>query len=97
MIVTFWWGATENENRIHWKKWSVLCQPKFQGGMGFQDFICFNQSLLAKQVWRILNEPNSLAAQIYKKIFFLRVIFYKQHEEINLLMHGEVCFGEDIY
>ncbi|XP_075521130.1 uncharacterized protein LOC142554340 [Primulina tabacum] len=38
--------------------------------MGFRDFVCFNQSLLAKQSWRLLTNPNSLAFQIYKQKYF---------------------------
>lgn len=70
MIMQFWWGtATGDEKRIHWRKWILLCQP-VQGGICFRDFICFNQALIAKQVWRLLNDPNSLVAQIYKQKYF---------------------------
>lgn len=32
--------------------------------MGFWDFNCFNKALLAKQSWRLWNQPDSLVAQI---------------------------------
>lgn len=37
MIAKFWWGATGDENRIHWRKWSQLCRPKDQGGSSSGD------------------------------------------------------------
>jgi hypothetical protein len=39
---------------------------KKQGGMGFRDLREFNKALLVKQVWRLLKNPNSLVAIIYK-------------------------------
>jgi len=38
--------------------------------MGFRDFQSFNLALLAKQVWRLLSEPDSLCARM------LRVKYY---------------------
>ncbi|KAL5541596.1 hypothetical protein UlMin_009306 [Ulmus minor] len=47
----FWWGSSPDHKRVHWKKWSDLCQPKAAGGMGFKDLSLFNQALLGKQPW----------------------------------------------
>lgn len=69
MIVKFWWGGSE-EDRYLLEKVEYLCRPKYQGGMGFRDLGAFNQSLLAKQVWRQLYNQNSLVARIFKSKYF---------------------------
>ena len=44
--------------------------PKTKGGLGFRDFVCFNKALLAKQCWRLLKTPDSLAARIIKAKYY---------------------------
>lgn len=43
---------------------------KERGGLGFRDFDNFNTTIMAKQIWRILNQPSSLMARIMKEKYF---------------------------
>lgn len=49
LMARFWWGAKGEEKKIHWLAWEKLCVPKDESGLGFQNLVCFNNSLLAKQ------------------------------------------------
>jgi hypothetical protein len=69
-ISQFWWGDDDDKKRIHWKAWWKLCIPKKNGGMGFRDLESFNLALLAKQVWRLLLEPDSLCAKVLRARYF---------------------------
>ena len=46
----FWWGQWGDCQKIHWKKWEVLCKPRKEGDMGFKDLCKFNKALLTEQV-----------------------------------------------
>jgi hypothetical protein len=38
--------------------------------MGFHDFHSFNLSMLAKQIWRMINEPESLCAKVLRAKYY---------------------------
>jgi hypothetical protein len=70
MTREFWWAEEGKKKHIHWSSWDKLIQKKSKGGMGFRDLALFNQALLAKQAWRLLDKPDSLCARLLKARYF---------------------------
>ena len=70
LIRKFWWGYDGSNKKVHWVKWERLCEDKGKGGMGFKDIEKFNDSLLAKQVWWMINNLESLCHRVFKARFF---------------------------
>ena len=77
MIRKFWWGQQGDQRKIHQKNWKTMCKPKALGGMGFKDLEKFNESMLAKQVWRLLVDQSSLFYWVFSaKYFPSGLVFY---------------------
>ncbi|PWA41769.1 hypothetical protein CTI12_AA548270 [Artemisia annua] len=53
-----------------------MCVSKFRGGLGFRHLGLFNRALLAKQVWRLITSPTTLAARTLKARYFPRSSFF---------------------
>lgn len=47
-----------------------MCLPKEIGGLNFRDLEVFNKALVAKQVWRCLQNPNLLASCVMQSKYF---------------------------
>jgi hypothetical protein len=70
MIRRYWWGAENGRRKTHWISWDIMLRPKDYGGVGFRGMRIFNQALLARQAWRVLQYPDTLYAQILKAKYY---------------------------
>ncbi|KAF5466911.1 hypothetical protein F2P56_016793 [Juglans regia] len=70
MLSRFWWKSQKNSSGIIWRCWERMSQSKEDGGLGFRNLASFNIALLAKQAWRILQNPFSMVATIFKGKYF---------------------------
>ena len=62
---------------MHWEKWEKMSHAKIRGGLGFRDFSSFNQALVAKQGWRLIQNPDSLVAKVLKAKYYKQTDFLK--------------------
>ena len=82
MIRKFWWGYSGGSRKTHWVKWDRLYEAKEVGGMGFKEIEKFNDALLAKQVWRLINNPTLLCYWVFKVRFFLNCSILEARESV---------------
>lgn len=88
ILCNFWWGFSDKCPKHHWRSWNRLCYSKTDGGIGFRDLEDFNKSLLAKQVWRMIENPNALWVKVLKAKYFPVVDILKARRGLVLLGVG---------
>jgi len=72
MMQDFLWSHMAKSSKIRWMSWEKMGKAKSMGGLRFRDLSIFIKALLAKQLWRFQQNPDSLVAQIYKAKYFPR-------------------------
>ncbi|KAF8113618.1 hypothetical protein N665_0047s0025 [Sinapis alba] len=77
VMASIWWVECRDKKTIHWISWKKLCISKENVGLSFRDTEAFNQSILVKQAWILLNEPEILISWIYKGRYFASQSFLK--------------------
>ncbi|XP_013628140.1 PREDICTED: uncharacterized protein LOC106334401 [Brassica oleracea var. oleracea] len=69
-IAQFWWSSKPPKRGIHWAKWEKMCAPREEGGIGFRMIHEFNLPLLAKQLRRLVQFPDSLVARVLRGKYY---------------------------
>src|SRR5438128_1278931 len=52
----FFWQSEEHKKKYRLTKWSVVCSPKDQGGLGVLNLEVHNRCLLSKWLIKLINE-----------------------------------------
>lgn len=70
-VAQFWWSPGGSTKCMHWKSLDKLCINKDEGGFGFKYLIYFNTAMLGKQLWRLIEKPNTLFSQFFKGRYYM--------------------------
>ncbi|VFQ96914.1 unnamed protein product [Cuscuta campestris] len=67
----FWWcSKSSNPTGIHRLSWQRMSTPKKFGGLGFRRIRDFNIAMIGKQGWRLLVNPDSIVARVFKARYY---------------------------
>ena len=67
------------------------------GGIGFRELAKFNDSLLAKQAWRLLHNQNSLFYKVFKVRFFPKTtILEDKDSRLGSYAWKSILTGRDV-
>jgi hypothetical protein len=78
----YFWGGITSRRKTCWVKWSEICKPKKEGGLGIKDLRLMNKSLLAKWRWKLLMNEGDL----WKDIIVAKY---------GSIAIGNACLGEE--
>ncbi|KAJ1262343.1 hypothetical protein BS78_09G099700, partial [Paspalum vaginatum] len=68
----FWRGSENGKRKTARIAWKEMTLKKSHGGLGFKDMRLFNQAMLTRQAWRLIENPDSLCARVLKARYFPR-------------------------
>ncbi|XP_026442459.1 uncharacterized protein LOC113342005 [Papaver somniferum] len=76
-LCKFWWGETldPKDRKLHLLGWDTLCSPKSEGGLGFRKAEINNLAMLARNAWKIIENPDCMLAKTLKAKYFPRTDF----------------------
>ncbi|KAL0402832.1 UNVERIFIED_CONTAM: LINE-1 retrotransposable element O protein [Sesamum radiatum] len=95
IVRRFWWQTKKMEpgkNFLALKSWNSICQPKSKGGLGFQKFFDFNEALLSKIAWNILQKSDKLWCQILSA----KYLRHSADFDSNLQVQGASWIWQDV-
>lgn len=93
-VANYWWSSKVRNRGMHWKIRDTMCGSKNKGGLGFKEFASQNSTLLSKQAWRFLQNPNDYWALMLRGIYYERDCFWKVKANAGIswawrsLLHG---------
>lgn len=68
LMANFLWNA-QGERRAHWVRWSTVCLPMYEGGLGIRGFKHVRSILHAKLLWYVMEGKFLWAKYVRAKYF----------------------------
>jgi hypothetical protein len=84
MVARYWWSNQDEENKMHWVSWEKMIKPKGKGGLGFRDIHMFNLAMLAKQGWRLIQDPHSLCARVLRAKYYPNCSLWEARSTVGI-------------
>lgn len=105
IMCRLWWkSSTKKDKNILWISWDMMYKSKMYGEMSFRHLRDFNVALLGKQGWRLITNPQSLVARMFKARYYPQDNFLNAKLEASpsfvrrsvleaqqILKHGVAC------
>ncbi|XP_026409985.1 uncharacterized protein LOC113305093 [Papaver somniferum] len=68
----YWWGEDldTKKSKLHLIAWENICKTKKEGGLGFRISEINNLAMMARSVWKLIENPSSLLAQVLKAKYY---------------------------
>jgi hypothetical protein len=63
----FSWQSDDQKRKYRLAKWSILCQPKDQGGLGIHDLDVKNTTLLSEWLYKLLTTDGTWQQILHNK------------------------------
>ncbi|XP_062118956.1 uncharacterized protein LOC133832662 [Humulus lupulus] len=70
------WGNNGTRSNFHLTSWSTVCLPKIFGGLGFGEGAKWNKAMLAKYVWAISHQQETLSVKWINTVYLKGQCFW---------------------
>ncbi|XP_062100800.1 uncharacterized protein LOC133806725 [Humulus lupulus] len=98
LCLWFFWGNNGTRSNFHLTSWTTVCLPKRFGGLGFGEGSKWNKAMLAKYVWAINNQLETLWVKWINSVYLKGQSFwqYKLKNDTSWYWR-KICMLRDVF
>jgi hypothetical protein len=74
----FFWRGAEDKFKYHMVRWDAIYRPREFGGLGILNTQIFNEYMMAKWIWKLYEQKDSLMARILRAKYMRHCDFSDQ-------------------